>query len=258
MAPLLPSSRCGRQVPPCPGILQAVEGHRPFPHLPMWRSPHISICFGVRNNQCLDSRPHGGMTVTAGGAKDFMESKESRRKKVQEVEGEEENRWEQGENLRKSRRGAQSMLEEDVASGEPARTQQSRKSMVLKQRHWLFSFPAAPAPQRKARMSETQAEIQPEALQSACSACKTLGSRAGARLRGDRKGWHMSPGSPCVTHTPHSAPAVCFPSEDTPGILCSSPAASACSSSRPSQSVNLPQKWSREEGGTRTEAPATL
>lgn len=35
------------------------------------------------------------------------------------------------ENLRKPRQNAQSMLEEDVASGEPARTQQSRKSMIL-------------------------------------------------------------------------------------------------------------------------------
>lgn len=52
-------------------------------------------------------------------------------------------------------------------------------------------------------MSETQAEIQPEALQSACSACKTLGSRAGTWLRGDRKDWHVSPASPCVTH-PHT------------------------------------------------------
>lgn len=89
-----------------------------------------------------------------------------------------------------------------MASGEPARTQQSRKSMILKQRLWIFSFPAAPAPQRRVRMSETQAENQPEALQSACSACKTLGSRAGTWLRGGRKDWHMSPASPCVTHTP--------------------------------------------------------
>lgn len=102
--------------------------------------------------------------------------------------------------MRKPRKGVQRVLEEDVASGEPARTQQSRKSMILKQRHWIFSFPAAPAPRR--RMSETQAEIQPEALQPACSACKTLGSRAGTWLRGDRKDWPLSPGSPRVT--PHT------------------------------------------------------
>lgn len=174
MAPLLPSSRCVRQDSPFPGILQAVEGHKPFPHLPS--APHLHLLW---EDQCLDSR--GGLTVTAGKAKDFMESQQSRRNKEQAVDREEKNRWEYKENLRKPR-CAQSMLEEDVASGEPARTQQSRKSMILKQRHWIFSFPAAPAPQRRARMSETLLEIQAEALQSACSACKTLGSRAGTWL----------------------------------------------------------------------------
>lgn len=35
-----------------------------------------------------------GLTVTAGKAKDFVESQQSRRKKEQVVDREEENRWE--------------------------------------------------------------------------------------------------------------------------------------------------------------------
>lgn len=63
-------------------------------------------------------------------------------------------------------------------------------------------------------------------------------------LRG-QKGLARVPNQPLCHTPPHSASAVCFPFRDTPGNLCSSPAASACSNSHLSQLVNLPQKWSR-------------
>lgn len=73
IVPLLPSWRCGRQDPPAQGPLRLWRGTSQ-PHI----SPllHISICSGVGNTQCLDSRPRGAGTVTAGEAKDFVGSRE--------------------------------------------------------------------------------------------------------------------------------------------------------------------------------------
>lgn len=105
-------------------------------------------------------------------------------------------------------------------------------------------------------MSETQAEIKPEALQCACSACKTCGEQSRDTAQRGQKGLAHAP-SQALCHTPpHSGSAVCFPLGDTPGSLCSSPAAFACSNSHPFQLLNLPQKQTRglssceQRGGT--------
>lgn len=160
------------------------------------------------------------------------------------------------------RREGQAMLEEDVAAGKPAGIQQSRKSTILKQRHWVFQCPAAPAPHRTAMSSETQAEIKQEASQPV----RDLGNRVDTS-EGGSKDQHVFPDSPLHTTpagtTSSAAPPprsgfCCYslPFGDTPGSLPSSQAASACSNIHLFQLETLPQKGGQEpqllRGGMQT------
>lgn len=57
-------------------------------------SPVLHISALGSGNISVWIQGHVGLTVTAGKAKDFVESQQSRRKKEQVVDREEENRWE--------------------------------------------------------------------------------------------------------------------------------------------------------------------
>lgn len=69
-SPLLLASSCSERDPPAQGSPRLRKGTS---HPCISPSLHISICFGVRNTQHLDLRPHGVVMVAAGEAKDFVE-----------------------------------------------------------------------------------------------------------------------------------------------------------------------------------------
>lgn len=110
-------------------------------------------------------------------------------------------------------------------------------------------------------MTERQAEIKQETSWSGCSACKRHKehSRDTAQRRAEKTSTcpqpapvpslhHTSPGGAASTASPPPRSGFCcyfFPFRGTPGSLCSSQAASACSNFHLFQLESLPQKGAR-------------